>query len=141
CWGLNRRGQLGNGTTVDRRSPAPVDRTGVLAGKTLTRMNAGGSHTCAVDTLGRAYCWGADHFGQLGAGSRVRHYRLRPIAVDRTGALSGKMLTGINAGTFHTCALSRAGRAYCWGANGYGQLGTGTTTDQRVPAAVKGPLA
>ena len=43
-------------------------------------------------------------------------------------------------GSSHTCGLTSAGSAYCWGSNDYGQLGTGTTDDATTPTAVAGGL-
>ncbi len=139
CWGSNRRGKLGTGDTVNRRLPTAVNRTIALAGKRLTRISAGGTHTCAVDTAGRAYCWGSDRQGQLGIGSADHRRRLRPVAMNRSGLLAHVGLTQITTGHRHTCALSQNGRAYCWGVNRRGQLGDGTTLTQRVPVAVAHP--
>jgi alpha-tubulin suppressor-like RCC1 family protein len=42
----------------------------------------------------------------------------------------------VTAGMYHTCGLGEDGRAYCWGRNGYGQLGDGTTLDRVGPVRV-----
>ena len=42
------------------------------------------------------------------------------------------------AGGEHTCAVKTNGRLYCWGYNGDGQLGDGTTTNRTVPTQVSG---
>jgi len=46
----------------------------------------------------------------------------------------------VSAGGYHTCGIANTtttlNTAYCWGANGSGQLGNGTTVDQLTPVAV-----
>ena len=44
----------------------------------------------------------------------------------------------IDAGTYSTCGLLDSGTIRCWGYNGYGQLGDGTTTEASVPRGVVG---
>jgi alpha-tubulin suppressor-like RCC1 family protein len=95
---------------------------------------AGFSHTCALDSSGAAYCWGLNSSGQLGNNSVTQS--LVPVAVTTSGVLSAKTLTQITAGSAHTCALDAAGAAYCWSANGNGQLGNSGTTQSLVPVAV-----
>jgi len=46
----------------------------------------------------------------------------------------------VDAGGFHSCAV-RAGQAFCWGNNGSGELGDGTTTGRPVPTPVGGGLS
>ena len=134
CWGLNVYGQLGNVTNTDSTVPVAVDVSGVLNGKTLAQVSAGGSHTCALATDGTATCWGANWSGQLGNGTYTAS--AVPVAVDRSGVLNGKTIAQISTGGSHTCALATDGTAACWGYNGYGALGNGTNTDSWVPVAV-----
>lgn len=68
CWGIGTSGQLGNGSTAQTLVPVAVDTTGVLAGKTMVDVYAGGSMSCARDSDGELYCWGDDWYGQLGDG-------------------------------------------------------------------------
>ena len=137
CWGLNSSGQLGNSSTTQSLVPVAVTTSGVLAGKTLTQITAGNSHTCALDSSGTAYCWGANGNGQLGNSSTTQS--LVPVAVTTSGVLSGKTLTQISADEngMYTCALDSAGAAYCWGAASFGQLGNGgVASTPGVPVAV-----
>ena len=46
----------------------------------------------------------------------------------------------VSGGGLHTCGLTLDGRLYCWGDNGFGELGDGTTTDRLKPVAVAGGL-
>jgi alpha-tubulin suppressor-like RCC1 family protein len=149
CWGAGGDGVLGNGTTSDSSVPVAVQTTSVLAGETLTGISAGSSHVCAVDSVGHGYCWGSNANGELGDGTTtsssvpVRVLARGPLALGllargsfARGPLIGRRLTRISAGLFHTCALTRAGAAYCWGSGYIGELGTGSVAGSSVPVAV-----
>src|SRR5690606_17195620 len=117
------------GTNTGRRTPVAVQAP---AGVTLTGVSGGQNHTCANGSDGKLYCWGANG-GQLGDGTTTQ--RWTPVAVH---APDGVTLSGVSAGSLHTCALSTAGPAYCWGDNGYGQLGDGRTANSILPVIVAG---
>src|SRR2546425_507451 len=117
CWGWNTRGQLGDGTSGTERW-VPIR---VLGDARFAAVSAGDRYTCGLTAAGAAYCWGGNGDGQLGDGSTTP--RLTPTLV-RVG--SGVSFTAVNAGGFHTCAITAGGAAYCWGANGDGQLGDGS---------------
>jgi alpha-tubulin suppressor-like RCC1 family protein len=134
CWGSNAGGQLGS-AGGDADAPRAVDAGGVLADATLVRIAVGAEHACALDDRGQAYCWGSNGSGQLGVGDAVARSEV-PVAVDRSGVLSGKRLVLIGAAADTSCALDDAGALYCWGANDQGQMGNGTSTDTAWPIAV-----
>lgn len=64
CWGKNKHGQLGDGTTVDRASPVKV-----VDLANAVDISTGPYHTCALRGDGKALCWGKNRHGQLGDGS------------------------------------------------------------------------
>ena len=74
-----------------------MDTSGVLAGKTLTQIITDGSHTCALDIQGQAYCWGSNYYGQLGnnGSTGANAHSAAPVAVDTSGVLAGKTLEQI----------------------------------------------
>lgn len=109
----------------------------------FTQIATGGQQTCGIAGTGRVYCWGSDINGNLGAGTNTPdcaqiggHCSLVPVPVTGT-----ERFVSLTAGEFHTCALTSAGTAYCWGANYYGQLGIGTLGGEaRTPTPVAGGL-
>lgn len=46
----------------------------------------------------------------------------------------------VSAGEAHSCGVTTADRAYCWGNNSVGQLGDGTTSNRSRPVPVAGGL-
>ncbi|TLY15221.1 MAG: hypothetical protein E6K69_06550 [Nitrospirae bacterium] len=128
CWGNNHDSQLGDGTDVDKKTP--VDVVGVTSG--VQAIVAGWRHTCALTTLGGVKCWGNNHDGQLGDGTKVD----KNVPVDVMGLVGG--VKAITAGRRHTCALTTLGGVKCWGNNHDGQLGDGTKVDKNIPVDVIG---
>lgn len=128
CWGANDVGQLGRGGYRDHVYARPVRGMFVPA----TDLSAGESHSCAVTRLHRIRCWGRGVEGQLGDGDRD----IDPVAVPLAGPRRWEVR--VTAGYTHGCAITAAGTARCWGANGFGELGNGTHDDQLQPVAVSG---
>jgi alpha-tubulin suppressor-like RCC1 family protein len=137
CWGYNPNGQLGDGTTTTRLLPVVVKNPAGSGSLTnVSQIAAGRLHTCARISDGTVRCWGANANGQLGDGTTTQ--RLLPVIVKNstnTGSLTA--VASIVPGGIHTCALLTDGTARCWGFNGNGQIGDGTTTQRLLPVVVK----
>jgi alpha-tubulin suppressor-like RCC1 family protein len=130
CWGWNSRGQLGNGDVDSHLSPDTV-----TGGRLFTTLTIGVQFSCGLTSIGTEWCWGDNDSGQLG--DQNFDERHTPAQV-RGGLVFTSVAT--RSGTAHSCALTAAGAAYCWGDNSAGQLGDGTTTGEFKPVAVTGGL-
>jgi alpha-tubulin suppressor-like RCC1 family protein len=133
CWGYNYAGQLGDGTKETRFSPVNV--VGLDSG--AAEITANETHSCARTAAGGVKCWGSNYAGQLGDGTVDD--RLAPADVtglsDEVMALAVGGMGILRYRWAHTCALTTRGSVWCWGSNGYGQLGvSGSST----PASVVG---
>ena len=133
CWGANSTGQLGKGSSEAQSNlPAPVlDSAGIAPLSGVVAMAVGKGHICAVTGAGAALCWGDDAQGELGAGSASGSLATTPVPVS--GLASG--VAGIATGYEHTCAVTSAGAALCWGLNLDGQLGNTTNTRSSSPVS------
>lgn len=128
CWGSNRSGQLGDGTTTSQSTPVAV--TTLAAG--VEAISAGDEHVCALTVGGEVQCWGENLFGQLGNGSPGGQVTPTPVP----GLGSG--VRALSSGGLHTCVITNASGVLCWGDNEYGQLGDGTTETRSTAVPVAG---
>lgn len=120
---------------------SPVSFTVTVLRAPYDFIAAGAHHTCAIAMDGTTYCWGRNGNGQLGDGSPET--QVYPSAYDRlspVAVLGGYRFLAIALGDGHTCAITEGGEAYCWGFNGSGQLGNGTTDQASNPIRVSGGL-
>lgn len=97
-------------------------------------LSAGVGHTCAVTPAGAVKCWGYNISGQLGG--KPTDYFANPVPVAVTGLSSS--VVAVYAGFSDTCALTSLGGVECWGSNGTGQLGNGSTSPMIGPVGVTG---
>jgi alpha-tubulin suppressor-like RCC1 family protein len=120
CWGTaNASGELGHSDAAKTKVPTQVaGLSGVAA------LKAGFEHTCALKFDGTVHCWGRNDQGQLGRGTQDGVGTPLPAPVPVSN-LSGVM--ALAAGGSHTCALKSDRSLVCWGDNGFGQLGAGSS--------------
>jgi alpha-tubulin suppressor-like RCC1 family protein len=96
---------------------------------TCPSVGAGNRWTCAISN-GKLWCWGLNSNGQLGLGDTAD--RSSPMQV---GTATDWLRLAVSDEDF-TCAIRNNGELYCWGENGDGALGDGTTTRRLVPTRV-----
>lgn len=126
CWG-----ELGD-NTGSQQAPTPVAIDGIR----FVALTAFGRTVCGVTDSGAGYCWGPNTDGQLGTGSADAGSKM-------PAKLKGNVVfASIAAGNPTSCGLTSDGIAYCWGENGYGEVGNGvaSTADVLEPTAVSGNL-
>jgi alpha-tubulin suppressor-like RCC1 family protein len=132
CWGANHAGQLGDGTRTDHLTPAPV-----AGGISFQSLGVSALSACGATAAGATYCWGWNTEGQLGTGTTAGHESCVHVApcsavpVPMVGGVSFARLGG-GVTNSHSCGVTAAGAAYCWGWNVVGQLGDGTASGNEV---------
>lgn len=145
CWGNNTSGQLGIGTidTDPHAEPTPI-----ASPLQFSKIALSARATCAVSIDGQLLCWGYNGLGQLGDGTIDLHSTPMPVSGSKkwkdvamsNGFVEGTTAVGpsgiVQGGTAHACAIDDADAVHCWGWNGAGQLGDGTTTSRLVPMPI-----
>ena len=126
CWGYNGWGQLGNGSWGN--SISPLDVPGLT---NISKVSVGEGQICSIDFNGALKCWGRNEQGQVGDGTTSSN----PTPVTPDG-MSSHVSDVWASGYIHTCAVIDGGSVKCWGYNGWGQLGNGSTSNSLVPSAV-----
>lgn len=128
CWGGNWYGQLGDGTASDALTTTVVVQ-GLPA--PVVDLAAAGQRTCALLDDGSLWCWGGNTHGELGTGAATISSTV-PAPVLGLGA----DVTSVYLGPMHSCAVLVDGAVRCWGEDGDGQLGIGTTSSVAAPVTV-----
>ncbi len=95
----------------------------------FSQVTTGSDDTCAVAVDHTAWCWGANHYGQLGSSVNISTESANPRPHQVPG---GAVWTSLSASLFSTCGLRLDHTVWCWGSNQWRQLGTGTNAGSDV---------
>jgi alpha-tubulin suppressor-like RCC1 family protein len=132
CWGDNKHGQLGDGTTTSREIPALVPSI-----SDISAIAAGGNQTCALELAGTVQCWGT----RLWTAADLVTPQLVMILNAAGDAVPLSDVTQISVGSTHACALvspiSSLNHIVCWGNNGNGELGNSIAPTSGSTLAVR----
>ncbi|NTW26982.1 MAG: hypothetical protein HGA36_01525 [Candidatus Moranbacteria bacterium] len=127
--GWNNRGSQAFSSTTQNGTigtGASVNLTQV-GGSVTPMVLTGGVSTVALKSDGTVWWWGGLQ-GTVGANS------LMPVRIESLSNIT-KIFESKDA-TTNNCALSTTGELWCWGANAYGQIGTGTAVQTPIPFLV-----
>ena len=125
-WGYNSSGQLGDNTTVTRRS-SPVQT--IAGGTNWKQVSISGYTTAAIKTDGTLWLWGSGYGGQLGDNTDVG--KSSPVQTV-TFATNWKQVA---CGLSHKAAIKTDGTLWTWGyvSTGYNGLGDNTNVSKSSP--------
>jgi alpha-tubulin suppressor-like RCC1 family protein len=132
CWGSNSQGQQGGGNTS---AHAGINQVGAATDWTFLAPNSNSTTLCGIRG-GSVYCWGSNSYGQVGNNTAAT-----PVTSPTRATAIGDVYASVGTGNYSSCAVRSDHVAFCWGYNGNGQLGDGSTTDSLVPIQVNPPEA
>lgn len=128
CWGSNGYKRLGS-ESAGSSSARPIQVEGISG---AVQVAVGTYHSCAISKRGRLQCWGYNYYGQLGNG-QTGSEATSASPVNTKGL---RNVAHVDLAEEHSCAVTENGRAYCWGQDGYGNLGGENRGDQSEPQQV-----
>jgi alpha-tubulin suppressor-like RCC1 family protein len=123
CFGSNAKGQLGDGTKVDRALPTLV--MGITSGP--QQIGEGSNGGCAVNPAQAVSCWGS-----IDGNDFAPHNTAQAVTSLTTG------IAQVAVGDADACALLTTAKLRCWGENGSGEVGNNTTNPQATPVGGMG---
>jgi len=114
-----------------------------LADGGISKISLGENYACSIQNIlpQRVSCWGDNGSGQLG---NVTYTTIsEPLyiqdihdGITDSGTLDGYSVLSIATGAGHTCAINSILYLYCWGFNGYGQVGNASEANQFSPVRI-----
>ena len=123
CWGKNRDGMLGDGTTIDRSSPTEVQ--GLGDNDSISSFELSFDTTCIITTENIAICWGDETGNANGASTS-------PVEVDFP---ANRYAISIALDHDNGCAILDNGSVSCWGSGSDKNFGDNSTSYSRTPVS------
>ena len=96
------------------------------------KTNANQNHSMSLGIDGKVWGWGYNSLGFLGNNSTIS--KLTPVSIHGVN----KTFCSIGSGEYHSFALDKNGRVWCWGYNNAGQLGDNSITQRNTPVSIHG---
>ena len=125
-WGRNNNGQLGDGSTTDRATPAQI-----YGLNNVKEVSIGGYSAMALKNDGTVWTWGKNMVGTLGNGTLTDNFY--PQQIQGFGGVKA-----VSTSAYFCAALKTDGTVWTWGYNQYGMLGDGTDNASLSPIQVLG---
>ena len=127
----NGNGELGTGNHTSQDQPRQVTTP---AARGWAGVTTGSADSCGIRAGGTLWCWGDNTYGELGTSNHTSQDRPRQVTTPAAGGWAS-----ITAGYGHICATRTNSTLWCWGFDDFGQLGTGTGSNQDRPRQVITP--
>jgi alpha-tubulin suppressor-like RCC1 family protein len=110
---VNFKGELADGTTMDRGTPAPALVSPGVAMARVLELGTGVRHGCAIPLDQGLICWGDNDWAQLGTGDRASSvYPVQMLSAPMTPLAN---MVDLGVGALFTCALDAGGALWCTG--------------------------
>lgn len=132
--GYGATGYPGSDPSADTLLPQPVMDIGAVDHVVPCHL---GSNAAAITKDKRLWVWGANDAGQLGNGA-VAELDDPPVPPSSVPGLTNVVRAFFDGSCKSVYAVLEDGSVYAWGANGYGQLGTGDTDTRTTPTLLGG---
>ena len=137
-WGNNNSGQLGDGTTLTKKTPTEITSSFILNGsEIIVSVELGAFHSAAITSSGRIFLWGNNYYGQIGDGT-IANRNIPTEITSRFNLTEMETIMSVSLGSAHSSAITSDRRIFTWGYNYYGQLGDGTSVDNIIPTEITG---
>ena len=131
-WGYDKNGELGRGTEnrddCSRTADCRLTIGKVEGLSNIVSIDAGLSHTLALNKDGEVYAFGSNRDGELGNGTT----KTDAIPVKVLFPEDNTKIIQITAGSDFSIALDKDGQVWAWGKNNYGQMGQGDKGDDQL---------